>query len=60
MKLFEKEDFPVPAPQAIEGTPNVAPGEMGKRDMIIIEAIYQSIKEGRKKYTLIWERWGMT
>lgn len=33
-------------------TPNVAPGEMGKRDMIIVEAIYQSIKEGGKTINL--------
>ena len=29
--------------------PNLAPGEMGKRDMIIVEAIYKSISEGGKK-----------
>ena len=28
------------------GSPNVAPGEMGKRDMVIVEAIYKSIAEG--------------
>lgn len=33
-------------------TPNVAPGEMGKRDMIIVEAIYQSIREGGKTIPL--------
>jgi glucose-fructose oxidoreductase len=32
--------------------PNVAPGEMGKRDMIIVEAIYKSISEGGKKQVL--------
>jgi len=32
--------------------PNVAPGEMGKRDMIIVEAIYKSIAEGGKKQLL--------
>lgn len=31
---------------------NLAPGEMGKRDMIIVEAIYQSIKEGGKTIPL--------
>jgi len=36
----------------IEGTPNVAPGEMGKRDMIIVEAIYRSVAEGNKKIDL--------
>ena len=32
--------------------PNVAPGIMGKRDMIIVEAIYKSIKEGGKEIAL--------
>jgi glucose-fructose oxidoreductase len=36
----------------LEGTPNLAPGEMGKRDMIIVEAIYKSIAEGNKKIPL--------
>jgi len=31
---------------------NLAPGEMGKRDMIICEAIYQSIREGGKTIPL--------
>lgn len=31
---------------------NRVPGEMGKRDMIIVEAIYQSIREGGKKIAL--------
>ena len=31
---------------------NVAPGEMGKRDIIIVEAIYKSIKEGGKTIPL--------
>ena len=35
-----------------EGTSNVAPGEMGKRDMIIVEAIYRSIAQGNKKIKL--------
>lgn len=33
-------------------TPNVAPGIMGKRDMIIVEAIYKSIAEGGKTILL--------
>ncbi len=33
-------------------TPNVAPGNMGKRDLIIIEAIYQSIREGGRSINL--------
>lgn len=31
---------------------NVAPGEMGKRDMIIVEAIYESVAEGGKTIPL--------
>jgi len=31
---------------------NRVPGEMGKRDMIIVEAIYQSIREGGRKVKL--------
>jgi len=37
------------------GAPNLAPGEMGKRDMIIVEAIYKSIREGGKKQSLNFE-----
>ncbi|MDH3697213.1 MAG: Gfo/Idh/MocA family oxidoreductase [Flavobacteriaceae bacterium] len=36
----------------LEGTPNLAPGSMGKRDMIICEAIYSSIDQGGKKIAL--------
>ncbi len=32
--------------------PNLVPGEMGKRDMMIVEAIYKSIAEGGKKQIL--------
>ena len=32
--------------------PNLAPGEMGKRDMIIVEAIYRSIREGGRQISL--------
>lgn len=38
---------------------NVAPGEMGKRDMIIVEAIYQSIREGGKKVDLSLGKMGL-
>jgi len=41
------------------GTPNVAPGEMGKRDMIIVEAIYQSIGEGGATIPLDLQRMGI-
>ncbi len=46
---LQMDDF---AKHISQGTPNVAPGEMGKRDMIIVEAIYQSIREGGKKIAL--------
>ena len=43
---LQMDDF---ARHILEGSPNKAPGEMGKRDMIVVEAIYQSIKDkGRK------------
>ena len=40
---LQMDDF---ARHILQGTPNRAPGEMGKRDMIIVEAIYRSIAEG--------------
>jgi glucose-fructose oxidoreductase len=43
------DDF---ARHILEGAPNRAPGEMGKRDMIIVEAIYRSIAEGGRKVPL--------
>jgi glucose-fructose oxidoreductase len=43
------DDF---AKHILLGTKNVAPGEMGKRDMIIVEAIYQSIAQNGKKQQL--------
>ena len=46
---LQMDDF---ARHILQGTPNVAPGEMGKRDMIIVEAIYRSIREGNKKIPL--------
>lgn len=46
---LQMDDF---ARHILEGSPNVAPGEMGKRDMIIVEAIYKSIAEGNKKILL--------
>ena len=48
-QTLQMDDF---AKHILKGTPNVAPGEMGKRDMIIVEAIYQSIKEGGAKVAL--------
>lgn len=46
---LQMDDF---SKHIMQGTSNIAPGEMGKRDMIIVEAIYQSIKEGGKKIAL--------
>jgi len=43
---LQMDDF---AQHIKEGTVNRVPGEMGKRDMIIVEAIYQSIRAGGKK-----------
>jgi len=48
-QMLQIDDF---AKHILLGSPNMAPGEMGKRDMIIVEAIYQSIKEGGKKIPL--------
>ncbi|OAV44264.1 Gfo/Idh/MocA family protein [Lewinella sp. 4G2] len=43
----------------LEGIPNLAPGEMGKRDMIICEAIYASIAAGGKRMDLDLGRMGI-
>ncbi len=48
-QMLQMDDF---AKHILEGSPNVAPGEMGKRDMIIVEAIYKSIKEGGTRIPL--------
>lgn len=48
-QALQMDDF---AKHILLGTSNVAPGEMGKRDMIIVEAIYKSIVEGGKKQVL--------
>ncbi|MGB3150711.1 MAG: Gfo/Idh/MocA family oxidoreductase [Maribacter sp.] len=48
-QALQMDDF---AKHILEGTPNVAPGEMGKRDMIIVEAIYKSIAQGGTKQLL--------
>ncbi len=49
---LQMDDF---AQHILYNTPNVAPGEMGKRDMIIVEAIYASIANGGTKQTLDFE-----
>jgi len=46
---LQMDDF---AKHILNGTPNLVPGEMGKRDMVIVEAIYQSIREDGKKIAL--------
>ncbi len=46
---LQMDDF---AKHILFDAPNLAPGEMGKRDMIIVEAIYKSIAEGGKKQIL--------
>lgn len=46
---LQMDDF---AKHILTGSINVAPGDMGKRDMIIVEAIYKSIKEGGKTIPL--------
>ena len=46
---LQMDDF---AKHILTGSPNLAPGEMGKRDMIIVEAIYKSIAAGGTKVSL--------
>ena len=46
---LQMDDF---AHHIMHGSANKVPGAMGKRDMIIIEAIYKSIKEGGAKVDL--------
>ncbi|MEO1010142.1 MAG: Gfo/Idh/MocA family oxidoreductase [Bacteroidota bacterium] len=46
---LQMDDF---AKHILLGTPNPVPGEMGKRDMVIVEAIYKSIAEGGKRIPL--------
>ncbi len=48
-QMVQMDDF---AKHIKTGSTNFAPGEMGKRDMIVVEAIYQSIKEGGKTIDL--------
>ena len=46
---LQMDDF---AKHVLFGEPNKAPGEMGKRDMMIVEAIYESIAKGGQNITL--------
>ena len=49
-QALQMDDFALHIKQ---GSPNKAPGEMGLRDMRIVEAIYQSIRE-KKRITIDW------
>ncbi|WP_339334594.1 MULTISPECIES: Gfo/Idh/MocA family protein [unclassified Croceitalea] len=49
---LQMDDFAI---HILVGTPNLVPGEMGKRDMMIVEAIYKSIAEGGKKQEFNFE-----
>ncbi|MBT8281784.1 MAG: Gfo/Idh/MocA family oxidoreductase [Muriicola sp.] len=53
---LQMDDF---ASHILYGTENRAPGEMGKRDMIIVEAIYKSIAEGNSKIALELGKMGL-
>ena len=46
---LQMDDF---AKHILFNTTNLVPGEMGKRDMMIVETIYRSIAEGGKKIPL--------
>ncbi|TKD66166.1 Gfo/Idh/MocA family protein [Flavobacterium sp. ASW18X] len=55
---LQMDDF---AAHILYGTTNLAPGEMGKRDMIIVSAIYESIAKGGKTIALdIPENYGFS
>tara|TARA_E500000318_G_scaffold111934_1_gene132765 strand:+ start:2462 stop:3601 length:1140 start_codon:yes stop_codon:yes gene_type:complete len=49
---LQMDDF---ARHVLFGEPNKAPGEMGKRDMMIVEAIYKSIANGGETIALDFE-----
>jgi len=53
---LQMDDF---ANHILNGTPNLVPGIMGKRDMIIVEAIYKSIALGGKKIPLTLGNMGL-
>ncbi len=50
---LQMDDF---AKHILFDVPNLAPGEMGKRDMMIVEAIYKSIAEGGVKQNLSFDK----
>ena len=45
----QMDDF---AKHILLGSPNLTPGEMGRRDMVIVEAIYRSIEEGGRRIAI--------
>lgn len=49
---LQMDDF---AKHILFDAPNLVPGEMGKRDMMIVEAIYKSIAEGGSKQSLSFD-----
>lgn len=49
---LQMDDF---AKHVLFNEPNLAPGEMGKRDMMIVEAIYKSIANGGETIALDFE-----
>jgi glucose-fructose oxidoreductase len=49
---LQMDDF---AKHILFNEPNPAPGDMGKRDMIIVQAIYKSIAQGGKKQVFDFE-----
>ncbi len=55
-QALQMDDF---AKHISHGEINRVPGEMGKRDMIIVEAIYQSIKENGRKISLDLGKMGL-
>lgn len=54
-QTLQMDDF---AKHILTGSTNYAPGDIGKRDMMIIEAIYKAIKEGGKTTPFKLRRYG--
>jgi glucose-fructose oxidoreductase len=54
-QTLQMDDF---AKHILTGSTNYAPGDIGKRDMMIIEAIYKSIKKGGKTTPFKLRRYG--
>lgn len=45
-QMLQMDDF---VKHMLTGSTNLAPAEMVKRDMVVVEAIYKSIKEGGQR-----------